>query len=83
MTPYLIALALAGIAVLTVPLAAVAVGIHRQEHAPSLADRPAGVTAALTGRLLALHAAPAPARQCATPAPAARPAATLAQQARP
>jgi hypothetical protein len=65
---FLIALVTAA-ALIVVPLTVVAAGIHRQDRAPSLSDPVPGLAAALTRRLLALHADPEPA-----PAPVARPA---------
>ena len=58
MQTILIALAATFTAVLAVPLAIVAIGIRRQERAGSLSIRPPGVTAALTRKLLDLHAGP-------------------------
>jgi len=89
MITLLIALTLTAATLLAAPLAIIAIGIHRQEHAGSLATRPCGIAAPLTGRLLALHAASAPARQpAALKATAAaaprnsRPAALLVPKAR-
>ncbi len=58
MQTILIALAATFTAVLTVPLAVVAIGIRRQERAGSLSIQPPGLTAALTRKLLDLHAGP-------------------------
>jgi hypothetical protein len=58
MQTILIALAVTFTAVLAVPLAVVAIGIRRQERAGSLSIRPPGMTAALTRKLLDLHAGP-------------------------
>lgn len=78
---FLIALTTAT-ALIVVPLAVVAAGIRRQERAPSLANPAPGLAAALTRKLLALHAdpepEPAPAARHAR-RPATRPAATAAQ----
>ena len=60
-----VALAITFTAVLTVPLAVVAIGIRRQERACSLSIRPRGRTAAVTRKLLDLHAAP----QASNPGP--------------
>jgi hypothetical protein len=53
-----IALAVTFTADLALPLAIVVIGIRRQERAGSLSIRPPGVTAALTRKLLDLHAGP-------------------------
>ena len=42
--------------VLGILLAAVTIGIHRQEHAASLGHRPTSISAALARRILGLHA---------------------------
>ena len=52
-----VTLAITFTAVLTVPLAVIAIGIRRQERAGSLSIRPRGRTAAVTRKLLDLHAA--------------------------
>jgi hypothetical protein len=58
MQTILIALAVTCTTVLAVPLAVVAIGIRRQERTGSLSVQPPGVTAALTRKLLDLHAGP-------------------------
>jgi len=81
MTTILIGLAVTAIALLTIPLALITAGIHRQERAGSLAARPSGLTAALARTVLDLRAAPDPipaTRRAPRPAPAA-----ATRQARP
>jgi hypothetical protein len=77
MTTFLIALTPA-IALLVIPLAVIAAGIRRQEHAASLSAPAPGIAAALTRKLLAVHAAPAtsttPPAQAARPEPSPSPA---------
>jgi len=65
METLLIASALIFVLIFAIPLAILAIGIHRQERTGSLTSSPRGLSAALTSRVLDLHTArtPAPTRQ--------------------
>ena len=65
METLLITLTLIFILIFAVPLAILAAGIRRQEHAGSLTCEPGGISAALTSRVVGLRTARTPA-----PAPA-------------
>ena len=73
METLLIALTLILMLIFAVPLAILAAGIRRQEHAGSLTCEPRGISAALTSRVVGLRTArtPAPTRP-ARPTPSHR-----------
>jgi hypothetical protein len=54
----LIALAATGTTAIIAPLALISAGIHRQEHASSLAAQPTGFGAVLARKVTALHGTP-------------------------
>jgi len=74
METLLIASALIFVLIFAIPLAILAVGIHRQERTGSLTSSPRSLSAALTSRVLDLHTARTPDPSPARRAPALTPA---------